>query len=420
VKRLTIFLITLIATVAATLFAKGDPGYVMIGYGHWSVELSLALLVILLIIGFTALYFITRLLVGLRHVPERTRNWNVHRKRINAAHALSNGLVQLVEGRWREAEKTLTKHIQFSETPLLNYLAAARAAQEQGAYDQRDKYLMLAHQSMPEADIAVGLSQAELQIRHGQFEQALASLEHLRQIAPEHTHVLKLLVWLYSRLEDWKNLLDILPKLRKRKVLDNTYIDQLESRCYLELLRYSAVAEGVDKLIDEWHRIPVEKRLNRTLLIEYCRLLINKGHSSPAEPLLREMLTKNWDSDLVYLYGVVTGTDIGRQLSHAESWLHSHENDPMLLLTIGRLCLRNHLWGKARQYLEASVNLGGHAEAYSELARLLEQLGEKEKALENYRKSLTAAKHFPTIELPKLEMNELETQAQQRLSVAAP
>ena len=104
-RRLAIILVTLIATVTAALFAKGDPGYVMIGYGHWSVELSLALLVILLIIGFTALYFITRLVVNLRHVPERTRIWSLHRKRTNAAHALSNGLVQLVEGRWRDAEK---------------------------------------------------------------------------------------------------------------------------------------------------------------------------------------------------------------------------------------------------------------------------------------------------------------------------
>lgn len=60
----------------------------------------------------------------------------------------------------------------------------------------------------------------------------------------------------------------------------------------------------------------------------------------------------------------------------------------MLLLALGRLSLRNRLWGKARSYLEASIGASPRSAAYGELGRLLEQLGEQEAAREHYRKGL--------------------------------
>ena len=89
------------------------------------------------------------------------------------------------EGRFEQAEKILLKQVSHSDTELLNYLMAARSAQQQGAYDRRDEYLRLAHKAMPSADIAIGITQAELQLSHNQYEQALATLNHLSSIAPK-------------------------------------------------------------------------------------------------------------------------------------------------------------------------------------------------------------------------------------------
>ena len=343
-KKLSLILVTLLITVSITLVAKKDSGYAMLSYGHWSVEMSLVLLVIWLVVLFGVLYFLMRFFINLWHMPARTKKWNLNRHRVKASHALTSGLVELVEGQWQEAEKHLVKHVRYSDTPLLNYLAAARAAQELGAYARRDKYLMLAHQSLPSADIAVGLTQAELQICQGQYEQGLASLEHLRQIAPNHGHVLKLLVRLYTRLDDWKNLLELLPVLRKRKLLEETKIDQLELRCYCELFRTAAGSSDIKTLLEAWNSVPKDKKANKKLIAEFCRYLVNKNHSAPAEPLLRDALNKEWDSDLVYLYGIVDGGNAVGQLNIAEGWLKNHENDAMLLLTLGHLCLRNRLW----------------------------------------------------------------------------
>lgn len=60
----------------------------------------------------------------------------------------------------------------------------------------------------------------------------------------------------------------------------------------------------------------------------------------------------------------------------AESWLKQAPQDAQLLLCLGRLCLRNQLWGKAREYLEASLQFARQADTCIELARLLASQGD--------------------------------------------
>jgi tetratricopeptide (TPR) repeat protein len=83
------------------------------------------------------------------------------------------------------------------------------------------------------------------------------------------------------------------------------------------------------------------------------------------------------------------GRDPAAQLAWAERFLGSHPDDPPLLLTLGRLCVSNRLWGKARTYLEASLQVEPLPEVFEELGGLLEQLGEQKAALECYRRGLT-------------------------------
>ena len=62
----------------------------------------------------------------------------------------------------------------------------------------------------------------------------------------------------------------------------------------------------------------------------------------------------------------------------AEGWLKSRPADAELLLTLARLCMRERLWGKAREYYEASLRIKPTVCAFGELGRMLKQLGEME------------------------------------------
>jgi HemY protein len=389
-KFLVTLLISLIAAVTLGLVLVKEPGYVLIGYGEWTLETTVSLLVFTLLLGFAGLYMVLRFFAGLKRAPQRLRHWEARRKALRARNNLNRGLIELAEGNWVTAEKRLLKHATDSESPLLNHLAAARAAQQQGAHERRDHYLRLAHQGMPDADIAVGLTQAELQIAHRQMEQALATLTHLRTLAPRHAYVLQMLMHLYERLQDWEHLRDLLPELRKRGVLEDAAADQLEVRLHCELLAQAVRGRDAELLRDAWNRVPRRLLQNADLVFAYATQLHGQGDDVAAEDLLRTALKKSWDDRLVDLYGRLQG-DATQQLNSGEEWLRSHDRNPILLLALGRLAMRSSLWGKARGYLEAGIGIAPTVESYQLLGALAEQLNETDLATQCYRQGMLLA-----------------------------
>ncbi|HEB92988.1 MAG TPA: tetratricopeptide repeat protein [Gammaproteobacteria bacterium] len=388
IKLLLICMLALIGAVLLALLIKDNPGYVLIGVGPWSVETSLALLVFFLLLVFAALYLTIRFVVRLLAVPRSVGGWRKQRREQNAQKALSYGLIELAEGQWRQAERQVLKYAGQSEVPILNYLVAARAAQEQGAEDRRDHYLQLAHQNPAQADIAVGLTQVDLLLSQNQKEQALASLQRLYQLEPAHPQVLKPLGRLYRELGEWNNLIELLPKLRKRKIFDKQTLDAMAREAYTALLRDSAEVAG---LMQIWSTVPKALREDETLLLTYLQRLRDFGRDAEGEPLLRNALKRHRNDGLLRMYGLIKGADPVRQLVQAELFLMGHEQDRTALLTAGRLCLRTGLWGKARSYLEASINAQPNAEALIELGTLLDKMGDRETALSCYREALRLA-----------------------------
>ncbi len=374
-KFLLKFILVLLIGVAVALIAKKDPGYIIINRSPWLVETSLTFFVFAMLLFFTLLYYLIRFISNTRRLSERFEQWKKQRRSRRGARALTRGLIKLAERQWQAAEKELLRHADDSDTPLLNYLAAASAAQGQDAHERRDQYLYKAHQSMPAADLAVGLTQAELQLRHQQLEQALATLTHLRQLSPRHGHVLKLLMRLYEDLNDWRHLRELLPELRRRRVLNAEDHAALERRVYIALMD-TAISSGVKEVtFDLWAQLPKQLRRDEDIVEVYSRFLADNGAEMEAEKLLRETIRHVWSEKLVLMYGQIHTEAIVRQLATAERWLNGHETNPMLLLTLGRLSMANSLWGKARSYLETSLASSAMPETYQALGDLLVETG---------------------------------------------
>ena len=399
-SRLLKFWLVMLAGAAVGVVVSHDSGHVLISVGHWTIEMSLARLVLLIVLLFGGLYFLIRLAVRTRRLPRDLRTWKQQRGMHKAREAMTRGLLEMSEGNWRAAERRLVRYADRSETPLLNYLAAARAAQLQGAHDRRDAYIRRAHEHMPSADVAVSLTQAELQLADQQLEQALATLRRLRQMAPCHTYVLRLLHRLYEQLGDWEHLLELIPELQRRKVIPARELRALEIKTHRKLLENAFLSKDPKDLDRSWTTVPKTIRNEPRLAGDYAGHLQERGRDEEAERLLREALKLSWDPHLVEIYGLLDCPKPGRQLARLEKFLKDHPDDPVLLLTLSRLSMRAQLWGKARAYLEASVAHNGPIDAYRELARLLEHMGEEAEALQIYRKALTHGEELHLIPLP--------------------
>ncbi len=373
-------------TVGVTvLVVQQNPGYVLLNYGGWSMETSFNIFAMLAVLTFVLLYFTVRLILGAWHLPSRMSFWGHNRRAANARKLTNQGLIALAEANWARAEKLLSNAAPHSDTPLINYLGAAQAAQKRGFDLRRDEYLSQAYQSMPDAELAVGLTQAEVQISHGQTEQALATLQHLQSISPKHGQVLYLLKKLYEKLQSWDELYPLLGELRKNQILSEEVMTNLEYQVHHNRLHNS---HSLDRLEQKWQEVPKRLRQSPQLLHEYATCLRRLDAEEQAEAVLNDFLKKQWDPTVMRLYGRLRGKDPNRQLTTAEQWLQEQNHHPELLLALGRICLLNQLWGKARSYFEASMGIKPMAETCCELGNLLQQLGEKEEAANYFRKGL--------------------------------
>lgn len=386
-SALLLVLVTLALAVAAALFFMQDPGYVLITLKPWSIEVSLALFIVLLAVAFLVLYFAIRTLVRMWNSPRAIRESRQRRREGKAQQFRARGMLELIEGDWSRAEKHLLSYLPYADNQVLNYIGAAHAAHSRGNLDARDQYLKKAHDAAPGRALEIGVTQALLQYRAGEYEQALATLEPLRKRSPKNAKVLGLSVKTCEELGDWRQVMQLLPAARRHQALPERELDRLQKLAAERLLSRTEP----ELLESEWKKLPKAEQSDTDVLAAYAERQIQLGRMDDSEALLRKAINRNWEPAWVRLYGRVVSSDLSSQLKTAEQWAAQHPDDPELMLALARICLNHELWGKARSYLETCIGAGGSAEAYQELGRLLEQLDDPDKALSYYRDGLRKA-----------------------------
>lgn len=378
--RFIILILLVVASLSAlTMFKNQDVGYFALGLGDFSYETTLLVAGAVLLASVLVLMALLKMFFLLHRVITF----------FQARTLLSHGLIELAEGRFAEAEKLLLKQLKHSDNVLLTYLSVARAAQQQGAHERRDDYLRKAHEATPTAEVAIGLTKAELQLAHQQYEQALANLTHLHEISPKHAYVIKLLLKTYHRLADWKNLQLLLIDAKKQQLLSSDELNNLELETWQGLLSDQSQCKDLASLTAIWDKLPDTLKHDNKLVESYACLLLDLDATSQAEQVLRDHLKSNWSESAITLYSKLDVVIDNKQLEQVESWLKDHQHNAYLLLALGKLCLNKKLWGKARSHLEASLFVHAMPETYLKLAQLLEQhMDESKKAQTYYQQGL--------------------------------
>jgi HemY protein len=390
-KLLFISLLALLLAVAIGSIAGSDTGYVLMTISGWKIQTSATLFVIIVFLSFLTCYFIVRSAIRFWTMPKEIKKWRIHRHQRRAEKYLTQGLQHMTEGNWKKAEHDFCKAAPYSRAPHVNYLYAARAAQELRSVERRDEYLRLAYHHNPDADVAVGITQAELQLSQAQTDQALATLKHLQHKQPNQVQVKQLLLNTYTDMNDWQSVLKLIPAIEKTSLYTREQIQAKQLDAYAGLLKESGKLNDKEKLNEVWRNIPRKLQQHFYLMEVYISERLKFDDTVDCELLLRSAIKKQWDIMLVRLYGLVVGGDTSKQLAMAESWLQNHARDAVLLLSLGRICMKNELWGKAKDYLQESIDVQANPEAYYEFAKLHEHEGNSEVAAECYEKGLALA-----------------------------
>lgn len=364
-----------------------DPGYVALRFAGRLVEMSAVTFALLLV----AAYFVIRLVLRTIKARSSWRRTQEERRRTRARESLARGLLELSEGEWATAEKTLTHHVRDAENPVAHYLVAARAAELQGEAQRRDEWLARALEVSHEQRAAVLIMKAEIELKHKRLPAALATLEQLEASGDQNARGLLLLARVYRQTGAWGQLQALEARLRGMRGISAATADETVAQIYLDRLMAAGVARDVDQLQAAWKDMPKSLAQRAEIVVAYARAAMACGEPDAAETQLRQAITRNWDETAVLTYGDLETDEPFTTLERAEAWLPAHSEDAALLLTCAQLAARAELYGKARTYLETSIAIRPRLEAYQLLASLMEQLGERERALQALNDGLTIA-----------------------------
>ena len=380
-----LWILLLFAAAVALVTASHNPGYVLLVYPPYRIELSFTLFIVLSVLAFASGYGLMRLMVAAFQLPVHVRKFRMERAQTKARELLGDALNAFFEGHYAAAEKASARAMELGDTSALHPIIAARSAHELREYEKRDAYLAAAGDKAAGDSTMRLMASAKFMLDQRNPYAALNTLKELRDSGiKDHPGALSLELKAHQQAGDWNEVLNVLDQLEKHKAIDIIVAAQLRQQAWLENIRQQDSLAG---LSDCLKRIPSDFKRRGKIAAAAARALIQHGGHTLAQQLLSDSLNAQWDSDLVALYGDCQSGDGAAQIEQAEKWLRQHKDDAGLLLALGKLCLHQQLWGKAQNYLEASVSVSPGQAAYTALGQLAERMGKPDEASRYYQRA---------------------------------
>ncbi len=382
-------LIVLVAVMVAGLIfgpqASGNKGYVLISLGNYTVESSVTSAVILAVLFYGLLLIVEWVLGRVFGLRRKTLGWYGSRRRRKANQQTVAATLAMAEGHYSQAEKLMLKGASNSDTPLLNYLSAAKAAQARGDDVRRDHYLQKAQEENPKAELALTLIQTQLQIEQGQYDSALGRLESIYALNPRHPMVLDQLRQVYLAREDWAALIDLAPALRKVGKLTAQQEETLLHQAWCG--RLEAASGSLDTLRTVWQGLPRKQRQDPVLLASYGDRLRRLGADAEAADLWLEALRKDPSPELFARLPKLKLDDYQPMLT----LLRKIQDQPGAEAALARVYLLAGQLDDAQRLLEQEVAKAPDAALYHALGQVMDKRRLTNKANEYYRQALQLA-----------------------------
>ncbi|WP_266170390.1 heme biosynthesis HemY N-terminal domain-containing protein [Dyella subtropica] len=351
-----ILLLVIVAALAAFgwHWVAEDPGYVLVQIRDWQAETSVVAAVVILLVGWGALTVAWRLARWPFGALSRRHRRISHQR-------LGEGLVALMEGRHGDAERDLNRasRLDILRGPAL--LASAEAASRRGEQGRALEALDEASQSAPRA---ARVLRARVLRRDGKFAEALSLLTSEADAGTLSPGGWRELAMSALAAGDHRRAREALEPLQKSGALGARGYAALEGQVLAASLRAAPDGAALNTLWSQW---PKAQRRVPAAIDAYARAAAGYGMVLPAMDEVESALRREWSPLLIETYGVLGDDDLDARLRRAEPWLDAHPNDASLLLTLGRMCVRLKLWGKAHQYLERSLALKPSAAVWEAL-----------------------------------------------------
>jgi HemY protein len=384
------------AAIGIAVTARFNPGNVVLFYPPHRIDLSLNFFVVLEVLLFILLYALLRAFNATVSMPARVAAYRRRKRERDGNTGLRAALKALFDGRFGHAEKAAARAADLPENAGLAALIGARAAHRMREPARRDNWLagVARDNSLKTARL---MTVTELLVDDHQPEAALQAVAELNASGTRHIHALQWSMKAHQQAKNWPEVLRLVRSLDKHKALHPALSARLRELAYDALLSdNSHDAESIQRV---WATVPLADRIKPYIAAHAAAALNARGLHDEARATVEEALRAEWDDRVVRAYreaAAPAGTPaLLAQIENCEQWLKQRPNDAELALTLGSLCLKQKLWGKAQRYLEQALSDASEPrmvrESHLKLAQMHEALGQHEEAAGHFRQCALAS-----------------------------
>ena len=371
------------AAVAVTLAAKNTTGRALIEIPPYQWELPLDQFIIGAAVAFFIFYILVRFILGILGFSQRHR----HKK---TDEMLLSGLKAYFEGDYAKSQKNTAIALKLADSSTakaISAVIAARSAQMLDEVTARDEYLNNALDQAPDEKSLSLAAKTEFMLQNGNYQEALKTLQLLySEGGLQSIAVLQLELEAQRQAGNWDAVLELADILANRQSVNKSLVKKLKHDAQIENIKRKAT--DLQSLNQYWQNLSPLDKMDSKLSAAAARAYISLGDCNMANKIIESSVPFSWDNELIELYSECLDYHVSRQIECAEVWLRAQPNNALLLLTLGKLCTHCELWGKAQNYLEASLSVEPGHKAHLALAQLNEKLGKQELAMDHYNKGL--------------------------------
>ncbi|MFI4940182.1 MAG: heme biosynthesis protein HemY, partial [Burkholderiales bacterium] len=376
--------------IGLALGMRFDPGNVVLFYPPTRVDLSLNFFLLLAILLFLLLHFVLNAITTTKELPGRVAAYRREKREREGNRALRDALKALFEGRFGHAEKAARRALDSSDNAGLAALIAARAVHRMRQPERRDLWLSAVQDDIP-LKTARLMTAIELLVDDHQPELALEAVKELNASGTRHIHALRLALKANQRARNWTEVLRLVRSLDNHNALHPALSHRLRELAYEALLLdRNHDAESIWNL---WQTIPAADRVKPFVAVRAADTFNAHGLHDEARAIVEKALAAEWDDKLIRAYRKSAAAEgspaLLMQIERCEAWRAQRPADAELELTLGTLCLRQKLWGKAQRHLERALSEAIDSvtvrEAHLKLAQLHEALLHPEEASAHFR-----------------------------------
>ncbi|MFK7963399.1 MAG: heme biosynthesis HemY N-terminal domain-containing protein [Burkholderiaceae bacterium] len=393
-KTLIAWSVALALAVGLGLLLRYRDGMVSIVLPPYKFDIAANTALLSLIVGFVVFYLVVRVGAQLIRAPGSFRQWRQKRHERQAHESLSAAVVAFNEGRYDQVEKAGSAALKAPATAGTATLLAARAAERRGDEDARDKWLH-ALQSFDSLKDARLMFIAECAVERSAASLALDSLDALNTKARQSAHAMRLRLRALELAGRWSDVLSVAAKCRQQGSLTEQAARVVRVNAYESLFEQ---AQGAPAEVEALYKsLSKEDRKDPQIAVAAAEGFAHSGREKRALGLIDDVLGERVEPTLLILFtrlGTIVHAD---KLAMAERWLVRHPDNPLVLATLGRLCLIEGLWGKAEAFLKRADELEPSPFTRLALAEMYDAIGQGAEATQLYRSLANEKKAAPRL-----------------------